>query len=71
MDTYLIGPDIAKNVFTAHAIDRTGKLLFRKKLSRSELLPFFASIPVSTITMEACGGAHHWARKFQEFEHQT
>jgi transposase len=71
MDTYLIGLDIAKNVFTAHAIDRTGKPLFRKKLSRSELLPFFASISVSTIAMEACGGAHHWARKFQELGHQT
>jgi transposase len=71
MDTYLIGLDIAKNVFTGHAIDRTGKPLFRKKVSRSELLPFFASISVSTIAMEACGGAHHWARKFQELGHQT
>ena len=60
----MMGLDIVKNVLTAHAIDHTGEMLFHKKLSCFEPAPFFASITVSIVAMMACGGAHHWAWKW-------
>jgi transposase len=57
-----IGVDLAKNSFQLHGVDHTGRTVLRKKLSRSRFLEFFADLPACTIGMEACGGAHHWAR---------
>jgi transposase len=64
-----IGLDIAKTVFQAHGASACGGVVFRKKISRSRLLAFFASVPSCTIAMEACGGAHHWAREFGKLGH--
>ncbi|MEO5938121.1 MAG: IS110 family transposase, partial [Sphingomonas sp.] len=41
----IIGLDIAKHVFQAHGVDASGHVLFRKKISRAKLLPFFATQP--------------------------
>ncbi len=30
---------------------------------------FFNNTPPRLVGMEACGGAHHWARKLQSFGH--
>jgi hypothetical protein len=35
----------------------------------SKVLAFFANLPVCLIGMEACGSAHHWARKLQALGH--
>jgi transposase len=35
------------------------------------VLPFFANLPVCEIAMEACAGAHYWAREFSKFEHEV
>jgi transposase len=43
----------------------------KKKLKRSELLAFVAQMPLSVIAMEACGGAHYWARAFQALGHEV
>jgi transposase len=51
-----IGLDIAKSVFQAHGADASGSVVFRKKLSRSRLLTFFASQPPCLVAMEACAG---------------
>jgi transposase len=58
-----IGLDIAKNSFQAHGVDKHGKEAFNKKLKRMEVLPFFANLPACLIGLEACGGAHYWARE--------
>jgi len=58
-----VGLDIAKNIFQVHGVDKHGKELFNKKLKRTGVLPFFANSPPCFIGLEACGGAHHWARK--------
>ena len=58
-----IGLDIAKRVFQAHGADASGRMVFRKRLTRGKLLPFFAAQPPCTVAMEACAGAHHWARE--------
>lgn len=66
-----IGLDIAKNVFHAHGADAGGKPLFSRKISRTKLLEFFAKQPSCLVALEACGGAHHWARELTRLGHQV
>jgi len=66
-----IGLDIAKNVFHAHGADASGKPLFSRKISRTKLLEFFAKHPRCLVALEACGGAHHWARELTQQGHQV
>ena len=65
----LLSIDLAKNIFQLHGTDENGKIVLKKRLNRSELLPFTAQIPPCLIAMEACGGSHFWARKFREQGH--
>ena len=66
-----IGLDIAKNVFHAHGVDATGRALFSRKISRMKLLEFFIHQPRCLVALEACGGAHHWARELTELGHEV
>ena len=66
-----IGLDIAKNVFHAHGADERGAMVFSRKLTRAKLLEFFAGQPVCIVALEACGGAHHWARQLQTMGHDV
>src|SRR5215467_15669322 len=70
-EMHVLGIDIAKRVFHAIGMDNTGKLVFRKRLSRHDLMPFMAKLPPVRIGMEACGGAHYWARRFREHGHEV
>lgn len=60
-----VGVDLAKNVFQVHGVDRQEKLVWRRKLNRAEWLKVLLEKiePGCEIGMEACGGAHHWARQ--------
>src|SRR5690554_733233 len=64
-----IGIDLAKTVFFVVVLDQRGKQARRKKLRRSELLPFLANYPEAMIAMEACSGAHYWAREMESLGH--
>jgi transposase len=66
-----IGLDIAKNVFHAHGADAGGSPLFSRKISRTKLLEFFAKQPRCLVALEACGGAHHWARELTLLGHRV
>jgi transposase len=66
-----VGLDLAKNVFQIHAVDDRGKTVLRKQLKRDQVALFFANLPRCVVGMEACGGAHHWARKLQSFGHDV
>jgi len=57
-----IGLDTAKHLFQLHGINDEGTLVLRRQLRRSELLAFFKKILSCVVGLEACGGAHHWAR---------
>jgi len=61
--------DIAKQLFHAVGMDDTGTIVWRKRLTRSALMPFIARIPSVVIGLQACGGAHYWARRFREHGH--
>lgn len=71
MKITVIGIDLAKNVFQIHGVDERGKTVLKKKLKRDQLAAFFVNLPACLIGMEACGGAHHWARKLQSFGHEV
>ena len=64
-----IGTDLAKNVFQVHGVDERGKIMLKKQVKRDQMVAFFANLPPCLIGMEACGGAHHWARKLQDLGH--
>ena len=68
---HIIGFDLAKQVFQAHGADASGATLFRRKLRRAEVLPFFRKMPSCIVAMEACGGAHHWAREISALGHEV
>ena len=63
-----VGVDLAKNVFQVHGVDRNEKPVWRRRLTRSNWLQVLLETvePGCQIGMEACGGAHYWARKLQE-----
>ncbi|RST47005.1 IS110 family transposase [Variovorax sp. MHTC-1] len=65
-----LGIDLAKNVFAVHGVDEAGKpALVRPEVRRNKLVEVIASLPPCVIGMEACSGAHHWAREFEKFGH--
>ncbi len=64
-----VGLDLAKLVFQAHGADATGRVVFRKTLRRAKVLEFFGRLPPCVVTMEACGGAHHWGREIAKLGH--
>lgn len=65
----VIGMDIAKNVFQLHLVDLETGEVQRHKLRRDRVTAFFSNQPQSLVAMEACGGAHHWARTLQALGH--
>ncbi len=64
MEIKRVGVDLAKNAFQLHGADRKGKTVWTRKLSRGKWLRVLYETvkPGTEIGMEACAGAHHWAR---------
>ena len=69
MNVTTVGIDLAKSVFQIHGVNKHGKAVLRKQLRRQQMAEFFANMPPCLIGMEACGSAHHWARKLQAMGH--
>jgi transposase len=70
-DVTTVGIDLAKNVFSLHGVDSHGNVLVRRTISRSKLLSFVAQLPPCVIGVEACSGAHEWARQFRQLGHEA
>ncbi|RAI54558.1 IS110 family RNA-guided transposase [Roseicella frigidaeris] len=64
-----IGLDLAKNVLQVHGVNAAGQVVLRRKLRRAAVLEFFAALPPALVGMEACGGAHYWARELTRLGH--
>lgn len=69
MNVTTIGVDLAKNVFQLHGVNARGKPMLRRQLRRSQMVTFFTQLQPCLIGMEACGGAHFWARKLISLGH--
>lgn len=71
MSVSTIGIDLAKNSFSLHGVDEHGKPCLRKTVSRKKLLNTLANVPPCLIGMEACSGAHYWARELGKLCHDV
>ena len=62
-----VGIDLAKNVFQIHGVDRHGQVVWNRRLMRHNWLKVLMKTagPACEIGMEACTGAHHWARRLE------
>ena len=66
-----IGLDLAKNVFHVVCTNRSGKAVRKRMLRRSQVLKYFANLPISLVGMEACASAHYWAREVSALGHEV
>src|SRR5262249_61297294 len=57
-EMHVLGIDIAKHVFHAVGMDDRGNVVYRKRVSRHDLMPCIAQLPPGRIGIAACGGAH-------------
>ena len=64
-----VGIDLAKSVFSLHGVDERGARVLHKTVSRARLSALVATLPRCLIGMEACSGAHEWARRFTALGH--
>lgn len=67
----VVGIDLAKEIFHLHGADAKGRKVFSKSIRRGKLAEYIATLPKCLIAMEACGGAHYWARKFRKSGHDV
>ncbi|QLC26840.1 IS110 family transposase [Parasphingopyxis algicola] len=67
----VVGLDLAKHVFQVHCVDTEERIVVARSLRRSQLLPFFASLPPCRVGLEACGSAHHWGRALMALGHDV
>ena len=68
MSTITIGVDLAKQVFSVCSVDSAGRVRERRDLRRDAFIQWLPSVPAgTTVAMEACSGAHHWARRCQDY----
>jgi len=63
--------ELASRVFQLHGVNRHGKPVLRKKITRSKLGEVVAKLAPCLIVMEACGSSNYWARRFQSMGHQV
>ena len=66
-----VGLDLAKNVFHAVCRDARDKEVKKRMLKRTQVLGYFANLPKCLVGMEACAGAHDWARKLEQQGHEV
>jgi transposase len=71
MKVTTVGIDLAKNVFQVHGVNEFGKPVIKKQLRRDQVAAFFVNLSPSIVGMEACGSAHHWARKLRAMGHEV
>lgn len=71
MNLMPVGIDIAKSVFQVHYVDQETGEIVNKPIKRAQFLEHFANRAQCLIGMEACGGAHHWARQLAKLGHEV
>ena len=66
-----VGMDTSKSVFQVHGVNGVEQAVLRRQLRRHQVLGFFARLAPTKIGMEACGGAHYWARELRALGHEV
>ncbi len=52
-------------------MDTEGTIVCRRQLRRSQVLVFFSRLEPCLVGMEACAGAHYWARELTAVGHEV
>jgi transposase len=63
--------DTSKSVFQVHGVDENDQPVLRRKVRRYDMHRFFGKQAPTRIGMEACGGAHYWARELHALGHEV
>ncbi len=71
MEVTRLAIDLAKNLFELCGADARGKVTLRRQLRRAQVTGFMRNLPACEVGMEACGGAHYWARQFEAMGHRV
>ena len=66
-----VGMDTSKHIFQLHGVDAAEQPVLRKRLSRRQMVEFFANLPPTVIGMEACGASQYWARELSKLGHEV
>ena len=66
-----IGLDTSKHVFQLHGVNAAEEPVLRKRLRRKDMVGFFGALGPTVVGLEACGGAHHWARVLRGLGHEV
>ena len=66
-----IGMDTSKHIFQLHGVNAAEAPVLRKKLRRKDMMEFFAKLPPTVVSIEACGASHHCARELQSLGHSV
>lgn len=66
-----LGIDRANNVLQLHGGDAQGAVVARQQRARPPLFPCVAQLPPCRMGMEACQGAHSWAREMRKLGHDV
>src|SRR5215469_16836561 len=61
-----IGIDLAKSIIQLHAVDASGRVILARSVRRRDFPTLMSKIPSCQVGMEACAGAHHWARELSK-----
>ncbi len=71
MNVTRIGLDLAKQVFQIHGVARDDRVVVKRQIKRAQVRAYFEKLPACRIGMEACAGAHYWAREFGRMGHEV
>lgn len=71
MSIVILGIDLGKNSCSIVGLDADGAVVVRRRMRRDGVIAFAAKLPLCTMAMEACCGAHHMGRSLAELGHEV
>ena len=71
MNATTYGLDLAKSIFQLYWVDAETGETHSRRLSHTQLIFFLSNRSPGKVVLEACGGAHWWARKIISLGHQA
>ena len=66
---FIVGLDIAKNVFQVYVVDLDSGELINKANQHDQVKEFFANMATALIGIDACGTSQYWVRELTQLGH--
>lgn len=71
MTMMVVGIDLGKNSCSLAGLDKTGRVVLRRRMRRTSVEAFVKGLEHCIVAMEACCGAHHLGRVFAAQGHEV